>query len=53
VQSIPAIPFLTAWTGDPKKLNGGGPDLAIFGADAVGRAPLRNIQKGHVRSGGL
>jgi hypothetical protein len=25
VQSIPAIPFLTAWTGDPKKLNGGGP----------------------------
>jgi urocanate reductase len=26
-----------AWTGDPKKLNGGGPIWAIFDADAVGR----------------
>jgi FAD binding domain-containing protein len=26
-----------AWTGDPKKFNGGGPVWAIFDADAVGR----------------
>ena len=26
-----------AWTGDPKKLNGGGPIWAIFDGDAVGR----------------
>jgi hypothetical protein len=27
-----------AWTGDPKKMNGGGPIWAIFDADAVARA---------------
>src|SRR5262245_35864192 len=26
-----------AWTGDPKKMNGGGPIWAIFGSDAVAR----------------
>jgi succinate dehydrogenase/fumarate reductase flavoprotein subunit len=30
-----------AWTGDPKKLNGGGPIWAIFDADAVAREKWR------------
>ena len=36
-----------AWTGDPKKMNGGGPIWAIFDADAVAREKW-NVQPPHV-----
>ena len=36
-QDYEYIAAAMAWTGDPKKLNGGGPIWAIFDADAVAR----------------
>jgi hypothetical protein len=36
-----------AWTGDPKKMNGGGPIWAIFDADAVAREKW-NVKPPHV-----
>jgi FAD binding domain len=40
-----------AWTGDPKKMNGGGPIWAIFDADAVAREKW-NVKPPHVDPNG-